>query len=83
MIRKVDRWLTRVEAPFQSAMARRWRVHVAWCLLPVSVVGWPLSALTWASGEPPFVLGLSWMAIIITAADLVSTAEVHKEQQND
>lgn len=49
-------------------------------LLIGSVIGWPVSALTVAKGEPPFVLGLSWLAIILTSADLLSTSQVHEEQ---
>lgn len=49
-------------------------------LLVGSLVFWPVSALTWARGEPQFVLGLSWLAIILTAADIASTTDVRKEQ---
>lgn len=36
--------------------------------------------LTWAKEEPPFVLGLSWLAIILTAWDILTTSQVHEEQ---
>jgi hypothetical protein len=42
---------------------------LAWVLLIGSIIGWPVTALTVASDEPPFVLGLSWLAIILTALD--------------
>lgn len=59
---------------------RRARTIAAWCLLCGSVVGWPVSALTWASEEPQFVLGLSWLAIIVSSAELLTASQVHEEQ---
>lgn len=62
---------------------RRARTIGAWVLLVGSIVGWPVTALTVAKGEPPFVLGLSWLAIILTSADLLSTSQVHEDQGKD
>jgi hypothetical protein len=59
---------------------RRARTVGAWILLVGSIVGWPISALTVAKAEPQFVLGLSWLAIILTSADLLSTSQVHEDQ---
>lgn len=55
-------------------------VILAWVLLVGSLIGWPLSAIWWAKDEPPFVLGLSWLAITLTALDLLKTSRVHKDQ---
>jgi uncharacterized membrane protein YfcA len=60
--------------------ANKLRIIAAWILLIGSCIGWPLSALTVAKSEPPFILGLSWLAIIITAMDLLSTQQVHEKQ---
>lgn len=62
----------------------RARLWASWVLLIGSILGWPLSALTFARHEPQFILGLSWLAITLTAADLLSTTDVrdktdHKE----
>lgn len=46
----------------------------SWVLLVVSVAGWPISQLTVARDEPPFILGLSWFAIIYAAANTLLTA---------
>jgi hypothetical protein len=46
-----------------------------------SLIGWPLSALVFAKDEPQFVLGLSWLAITITAIDVLATADVRAEQE--
>lgn len=62
---------------------KRLEVILAWCLLVGSLVGWPLSALTVARGEPQFVLGLSWLALALTAADLLKTSRVHRDQGDD
>lgn len=59
----------------------RWRLRMAWALVATSVVGWPLSALTVARSEPQFVLGLSWMAITLTAVDILSTNDVRDKQE--
>lgn len=63
-----------------SQRMRRARIVAAWILLAGSILGWPVSAFTWAKGEPPFVLGLSWLAIIIGAAELLTASQVHAEQ---
>jgi hypothetical protein len=44
---------------------KRVRTVAAWVLLAGSLVGWPVSMLTWARHEPPFILSLSWLAIVI------------------
>jgi hypothetical protein len=59
---------------------RRFEVHFAWTLLVVSLCGWPVSAMTWAKDEPATVLGLSWLAITLTALDFLKTARVHRDQ---
>lgn len=63
--------------------SKRSEVFLAWTLLGGSLIGWPLSALTLAKDEPQFVLGLSWFAITLTAADYLKTARVHKDQESD
>lgn len=63
-----------------SQRARRARVIAAWVLLVGSIIGWPVSAITVAKGEPPFILGLSWLAIILAAAELLTSSQVHEEQ---
>jgi hypothetical protein len=63
-------------------MARA-RVVLAWILLVGSLVGWPVSALTVARHEPQFVLGLSWLAITLTAMDILQTTSVRVTQEKD
>lgn len=62
---------------------RRARTILAWSLVGGGCIGWPLSALTVAKAEPQFVLGLSWLAIILTALDLLTSSQVHEEQAED
>ena len=57
------------------------RYRIAAVILDLSVLGWPLSALTVAKGEPPFILGLSWLAITITAFDVLCTTDVRNTQE--
>lgn len=58
-------------------------VILAWALIIACVVGWPLSQLTVAKDEPAFVLGLSWLAILLTAVDYLKNSRAHKEQREE
>jgi hypothetical protein len=51
----------------------------AWVLLVGSLIGWPLSQLTVAADEPPFVLGLSWFAIVLGAWNTIVTTQVNRD----
>jgi uncharacterized membrane protein YfcA len=59
---------------------RRARTVAAWVFLVGSVIGWPTTALTVAHDEQQFILGLSWLAIILQAAELLTSSQVHEEQ---
>lgn len=59
------------------------RVYLALTLLIGSLIGWPLSALTVAKDEPQFVLGLSWLAITLTALDILATTDVRRQHEKD
>jgi hypothetical protein len=63
-----------------TPQARRRGALVA---LLASLVGWPVSALTFAHGEPPAILGLSWLAVSITAVDVLLTTDVRKEVDDE
>ncbi len=57
----------------------RTRRTAAAAIVLVSLVGWPVSALWLARDEPQFVLGLSWLAITMTAVDIWATTDVRAE----
>jgi len=61
----------------------KWRRRAALVLLVASLIGWPLTALTVAKDEPQFILGLSWLAITLTCADIAATTDVRTEQEGD
>lgn len=63
-------------------MSPKARRNAAWVLVVAVIIGWPLSQFTVAADEPPFVLALSWLAILLTALDIVATADT-REQQDD
>lgn len=63
--------------------SRPGRVKFALWLLTASLIGWPISAVTFARGEPVTVLGLSWLAISITALDVLLTSTVSANQDKD
>jgi len=71
----VLRWLDRLDPETR-------RRGAVWMLIG-SLIGWPLTALTVARGEPQFILGLSWFAITLTALDVLSTTDVRREQDDD
>lgn len=56
------------------------RRKAALVVLAISLIGWPISALTIARHEPQFVLGLSWLAITLTCADIWATTDVRTKQ---
>jgi hypothetical protein len=73
------RWWSNPQIPLSPVS----RLRISWIILIISLVGWPLSALTWARGEPQFVLGLSWLALTLTALDVLATSDVRAEQDDD
>lgn len=73
--------LDRILAHFDK-LDPQFRRKLALVLLLVTLVGWPVSALTVARGEPPFILGLSWLAITITAADVLCTTDVRAQDDD-
>ena len=62
-------------------MNPRVRLYAAWALLVATLIGWPISAFTFARSEPQFILGLSWLAITLTCLDIISTQDVRKQQE--
>lgn len=58
---------------------RRARTIAAWVLLTGSLIGWPVSAMTIFKDEPQGILGLSWLAIILASAELLTSSQVHEE----
>lgn len=69
----------RVLRALSSERGKRIKVVVAFWAVPGSLVAAVVSAFTWARDEPPNVLALSWLAITLTAIDILTTAQVHEE----
>jgi hypothetical protein len=69
------RWWDNPRIPLSTVS----RLRFAWVTLILSVVGWPLSAFTFAAQEPQAILALSWLAVAYTAWDIISTSDVHAE----
>lgn len=74
--------IDRVLRALSSARGKRLKVLIAFWTVPATLFAWALSAFTWAKDEPQFVLGLSWLAITLTAVDILTTAQVHEESDN-
>lgn len=60
-------------------MTPRARAVVARVTAIIATVAWPVTQFTIARDEPPFTLGLSWLAIILTLADLSATTDVREK----
>ena len=56
-------------------------VKGAWVVLILCLIAWPVTMFTVAKEEPPFILSLSWFAIIYTAVDLIQTSRVKDDQK--
>lgn len=44
-----------------------------------SLIGWPLSI--WLTDEPVFILSLSWLALTITAYDVICSTELKDDSE--
>lgn len=62
--------------PARRARVARWAAGIA-------IVAWPLTQATVARNESPWTLGLSWLAIILTFADLSATTDVREHTESD
>lgn len=54
------------------------RKSFAKILLVICLIGWPLSASTIFKDEPQGILGLSWLALILTSIDILFTSSIEK-----
>lgn len=57
-------------------------IAASWAVLVVSVVGWPVTALTVFRDEQQGILGLSWFALIYSAANTLLTAYTKREAES-
>lgn len=64
-------------------MSPRLRKRAAGVLALTATIGWPVTQFTVARDEPPFTLGLSWFAIVLTALDIWLTTDVRAEGTGD
>lgn len=62
-------------------MPARYKRILAWVLLVGSLIGWPVSLFTFAEEEPPWVLSLSWLALIFSALGDVWVAKVEEHEE--
>jgi hypothetical protein len=52
------------------------RAKLARIAVLITLPLWPITQFTIAKDEPPFVLGLSWLALIISLLDVAATTDV-------
>ena len=82
---RLRRWWANPRIPISPVA----RLQLAWVTVALTILGWPLSAI-WIGFDPPdekladqFILALSWIAITLTAIDVVMTSDVQAEQQEN
>ncbi len=61
----------------------KFRARLARILVMGSLVAWPVTQLTIFSDEPPGILALSWLALILTLADIAATTDVREKAGDD
>jgi len=67
----------------------RW--YGAWTLLIGSLIGWPMTHILMIVTHPPdasswvfhVLLAISWLAIILTALDILNTVVVQRTQEEE
>lgn len=59
------------------------RTICAWVVIDLVLINWPVSMFTYASNEPPLILSLSWLALLIEAISLLTASQVHEETGTD
>lgn len=59
------------------------RVQIAAWALVLSVVAWPVTAMTVFAKEPQGILGLSWGAIILTFLQIVLATDIRAQQEDE
>ena len=59
-----------------------------WCLLVACLIAWPATHVLMVVTDPPenswvfhVLLGISFLALVLTAWDIIETAKARKEQQ--
>lgn len=75
-VRVIFEWLGR---KYPHKDWRAVRTLCAWLVIDAVLVNWPLSMITYASEEPPLILSLSWLALLIEAFSLLTASQVHEE----
>lgn len=70
------RWLVDL-----NVSPRRRRLFAAWLFI-LSILAWPVTALTIFHTEPQGILGLSWLSIILTAMVLLVTTDIREQNSN-
>lgn len=59
-------------------MTPKHRKRAAWVLLVACFIAWPCTALTVFADEPQGILGLSFLALILTALDILATSDTRE-----
>lgn len=57
------------------------KLQAAWIILAATLILWPVSLLL--IDEPPVILSLSWLALTITALDIIVSSDVSSEVSDD
>jgi hypothetical protein len=61
-----------------TVLSDRWRLILGCALFDLSLVG--AGVTIWLTDEPPWILGLSWGALTLTAADIIYSIIIIQRQ---
>lgn len=62
-------------------LAPKVRARLARLACVAALIAWPVTQFTIARNEPPLVLALSWLAILLTFMDLSATTDVREHEE--
>ncbi len=59
--------------------ANKLLIAIGWICFLAPIIAWPITALTVAKDEPAFVLGLSYLAVVLSGATILLQALVKRD----
>lgn len=75
--------MNRLKKIYSYMVSPNVEIVVGWIMVITSIIGWPVSALTFASNEPATVLGISWGALIFAGYSVVVAGHADKHAKEN
>lgn len=68
---------------YQWLISPKVEIAIGWIMVGASLIGWPLSAITFAKEEPATILGISWGALIFAGYSVVVAGHADKHAKEE